>query len=140
MVVASAIIGDAEAPQTTCIPAVVYSDPEILTVGEHRDSSLKRHVVVPWASSGRALTLGSSEGRLELVYDATDSTVVGLHAVGAGVSELAGEASLAIEMRASVEDLALSIHPHPTLNEVIQDAAKIAARDRRHVSPTEISA
>src|SRR5207244_608766 len=81
----------------------------------------------PLSASGRALSLARPEGYVEIVADRGDGTVLGVHMVGAGVAELAAEAALAVEMAATVEDLALTIAPHPTLSEALAEAALGAA-------------
>jgi dihydrolipoamide dehydrogenase len=101
-----------------CVPMVVYSDPEIVSVGQVSSPSLSTRRL-PLRSSGRALTLGRHDGFVEVVSDAA-GTVLGVHIVGPGVSELAGEAALAIEMAATIDDLALTVHPHPTLSEALR--------------------
>src|SRR5207237_978776 len=77
----------------------------------------------PLSASGRALALARPEGYVEIVADRADGTVLGVHMVGAGVAELAAEAALAVEMAATVEDVALTIAPHPTLSEALAEAA-----------------
>ena len=103
-----------------CVPAVVYTDPEIVSVGATEGQRRR----VPLSSSGRALATGGGDGFVEVVADPQTGVVIGVHMVGAGVSELAGEAALAVEMGATAEDLALTVHPHPTLSEVISEAAR----------------
>ena len=120
------------------IPAVVYSDPQIATVGLTADRAAEAGADpaafrFPLAASGRALALARPEGYVELVADRGDGTVLGVHMVGAGVAELAAEAALAVEMGATVEDLALTIAPHPTLSEAIAEAALGAAGRPLHV-------
>ena len=124
------------------IPAVVYSDPQIATVGLTADQAGGAGADpatfrFPLAASGRALALARPEGFVEIVADRGAGTVLGVHMVGAGVAELAAEASLAIEMGATVEDLALTIAPHPTLSEAIAEAAMGAAGRPLHVRRKE---
>ena len=110
-----------------CIPDVVFGDPEVASVGltiaeakagGHDPSSFR----FPFAASGRAVVLGATTGHVEVVAG-HDGTVLGVHMVGTGVAELAGEAALAIEMGATVADLALVIHPHPTMSEALVEAS-----------------
>ncbi len=122
----------------TCIPEVVFSDPEVASVGlsfsDARESGFDPiRSRFPLAASGRAQTLSRSVGEVEIVAD-RDGTVLGLHMIGSGVSELAGEAALAVEMGASLEDLALTIHPHPTLSESLAEVAWGALGHGLHVS------
>jgi len=110
-----------------CIPSVVFGDPQVISVGTSLSSASKRglHVSshsIPFGSSGRAHTLGDTDGFIEIIADHY-GTVVGIQAVGPHVAELAGEAALAIETAATVEDLAETIHPHPTFGESLMEAA-----------------
>ena len=82
---------------------------------------------------GRAQTLDQTHGFMRIVFDRSDGTVVGAHIVGPHASELIAEATLAVEMGATVEDLALTIHPHPTLSEGISEAAELAAGHPVHI-------
>lgn len=106
------------------IPAVCFTDPEIVSVGllpgEHEGAAVS---VFPFLANGRALTLDRPEGFVRMVYDAESQVVLGIQAVGAGVSELAGEFALAIEMAATLTDIADTVHAHPTLGETVQEAA-----------------
>jgi len=111
----------------TCIPMIVFGDPQVLSVGLDRDAAAAVGLEptssrFPFAASGRARTLGDTGGYVEVVADEA-GTVVGVQAVGAHVAELAGEAALAVETAATVEDLAGTIHAHPTLGESIMEAA-----------------
>ena len=78
----------------------------------------------PWAASGRAATIGRSDGLTKLIVDAGSGRVVGVGIVGPGAGELIAEAALAIETAVTVEDLALTIHAHPTLSEGLMEAAE----------------
>jgi dihydrolipoamide dehydrogenase len=125
------------------IPAVVFSDPQIATVGLTTEQATEAGAEpttfrFPLSASGRALALARPEGYVEIVADRAGAgpgggTVVGVHMVGAGVAELAAEAALAIEMAATVEDVALTIAPHPTLSEALAEAAMGAAGRPLHV-------
>jgi len=126
-VAADAACGRPAAFDPAAIPLVVFGDPQVLSVGLDRDAAtdagLDPSVArFPLAASGRARTLGRPEGTVTVVADA-EGTVVGVQAVGAHVAELAGEAALAVETAATVEDLAGTIHAHPTLGEAIMEAA-----------------
>ncbi len=112
------------------IPAVVFTDPEIAWAGltETEAKTQGRAVEVaqfPWAASGRAQSVGRTEGMTKWLIDPETQRVVGCGIVGAGAGDLIGEAVLAIEMGASAEDLAQSIHPHPTLSETLGFAAEV---------------
>lgn len=130
-VAVDAICGKRAAFDPAAIPAVVFTDPEITTVGltegQARDAGLDvTSVRFPLSASGRAATLSAPRGHANLVVDRDGDIVVGAHLVGPHVSELAGEITLAIEMAASADDLAATIHPHPTMSESIREAAEMA--------------
>ena len=123
------------------IPAVVFSDPQVATVGLTVEQAGEAGAEptsfrFPLSASGRAVALAHPEGYVEIVADRADGTVLGVHMVGAGVAELAAEAALAVEMGATVEDLALTIAPHPTLSEALGEAAMGAAGRPLHVRRT----
>jgi dihydrolipoamide dehydrogenase len=131
-VVGLTVAGKASAFDPASVPAVVFTDPEVATVGlttaQAREAGVDvRRQRVPLAASGRARIVGRTSGFVEVVAD-SDGTIVGVHMAGPGVSELAAEAALAVEMAATVEDLALTIHPHPTLSESLAEAARAAVR------------
>ena len=110
------------------IPAVVYTDPEIAWVGLTEAEAADRRIEVqtstlPWAASGRATTLGRTDGATKLVVEPHTDRVLGVGIVGVGAGDLISEAALAIEMGAVVQDLELTIHPHPTLGETLMNAA-----------------
>lgn len=127
-VAASALCGQRAELLSTVVPLVVFSDPEIAVVGldetSAKSAGIRTSAVrMPFRASGRAATMGAVEGSVELVVDLDTHAVVGGVLVGAHVSELIGEVVLAIEMAATPEDLALSVHPHPTVSEMIPDTA-----------------
>lgn len=120
------------------IPAVVYTDPEIAWCGltEARAEQEKRNIRVlrfPWAASGRAATLGRAEGLTKLIIEPDDARVLGVAITGPCAGELIAEGVLAVEMGASAEDLALSIHPHPTLSETLMEAAELFLGQSTHL-------
>ena len=124
------------------IPAVVFSDPQVATVGLTVEQAGEAGAETtgfrfPLSASGRALTLGRPDGYVEIVAERgigpAGGTVLGVHMVGAGVAELAAEAALAIEMGATTEDLAVTIAPHPTLSEALAEAAMGALGRPLHV-------
>lgn len=113
-----------------CIPNVAYTDPEVAWVGVSENEAKAKGIkygkgVFPWAASGRALSIGRSEGMTKLIIDETTHRVIGAGMVGPNAGELIGEVALAIEMGCDVEDIALTIHPHPTLSETISLAAEV---------------
>ncbi|MDT8392096.1 MAG: dihydrolipoyl dehydrogenase [Lentisphaeria bacterium] len=111
------------------IPAVVFTDPEIAWCGVTEDEARRQGMDVkigtfPWQASGRAATLDRSQGVTKIIADAKDERVLGVGVAGHGAGELIGEGVLAIEMGAVAEDVALSIHAHPSLSETIMEAAE----------------
>ena len=124
------IAGHKVAFEPNAIPAVVFTDPEIawagLTQTEAENQGRKVQIArFPWAASGRATTLDRTEGMTKLVIDPESERVVGVGIVGAGAGELIAEGTLAIEMSALASDVALTIHPHPTLSETIMQSAEV---------------
>ena len=112
------------------IPSVAYTDPELAWTGlTERDAKEKgiayEKAVFPWAASGRALSMGREEGITKLLFCPNTHRILGAGIVGVNAGELIAEATLAIEMDCDVEDLALTIHPHPTLSETIMQSAEI---------------
>jgi dihydrolipoamide dehydrogenase len=127
-VAAATILGVKAAFQPMAIAAVVFSDPEIASVGYTVESAKAvgipaRSQRIPMRVNGRALAAGAPLGSAELVVD-EDGTIIGGHIASVGASELIAEIALAIEMASTATDLALTIHPHPTLGEVWADAAR----------------
>jgi dihydrolipoamide dehydrogenase len=124
-----AIAGQNVAFEPRAIPAVVYTDPEIAWCGltEAQAASENRPVRIakfPWGASGRAISIDRTEGVTKLLLDPETARVVGVGLAGAGAGELIAEGVVAIEMGATAADLALSIHPHPTLSETVMEAAE----------------
>jgi dihydrolipoamide dehydrogenase len=113
-----------------CIASVAYTDPEVAWVGVTENEAKAKGIkygkgVFPWAASGRSLSIGRSEGLTKLIIDETTHRVIGAGIVGPNAGELIAEVALAIEMGCDVEDLALTIHPHPTLSETVMLAAEV---------------
>lgn len=113
------------------IPAVAYTDPEVAWMGLTETQAKASGIayekgVFPWAASGRALGIHRDEGLTKLLFDPETKRILGAGIVGPNAGELIGETVLALEMGADMEDLALTIHPHPTLNETIGLAAEMA--------------
>jgi dihydrolipoamide dehydrogenase len=124
------IAGHKVAFEPNAIPAVVFTDPEVAWCGltETQAQQEGREVAVakfPWAASGRALTLDRTEGLTKLILDPKTERVLGMGIVGAGAGELISEGVLAVEMAANAKDVALTIHPHPTLSETVMNAAEV---------------
>lgn len=124
-----AIAGEKVIYDVRGVPAVVFTDPEIAWCGlteidaEKQKREIKR-VRFPWAGSGRALTLGRTEGLTKLIVDPTTDRVLGVGIVGPGAGEMIAEGMLALEMSATAHDIGLTMHAHPTLSETLGEAAE----------------
>jgi dihydrolipoyl dehydrogenase len=128
-VAAEVIAGRPSAFDNAAVPAVVFTDPEVAWCGlmEAEAAAKDRAVKVAkfqWAASGRAATIGRSDGLTKLIVDAESGRLIGAGIVGPGAGELIAEAALAIETAVTAEDLALTIHTHPTLSESLMEAAE----------------
>jgi dihydrolipoamide dehydrogenase len=128
-VAAEVIAGKKHFFNPKCIPSVAYTDPEVAWVGITETQAKKDGIkyekgVFPWMASGRALSIDRPEGFTKLIMD-EHGTVIGGAIVGVNAGELVGEMALAIEMSCDAEDLALTIHPHPTLSESVMMAAEM---------------
>ncbi|WP_205696305.1 dihydrolipoyl dehydrogenase [Conexibacter sp. SYSU D00693] len=131
-VAAEVVAGHKAAFDPVAIPAVAYTDPELAWAGltETKAKAEGREVEVskmPWSASGRALSAGRPDGLTKVLSDPESGRVLGVGVVGVNAGELVAEAVLAMEMGADVEDLGLTIHPHPTLSESLGIAAEVAA-------------
>jgi dihydrolipoamide dehydrogenase len=129
-VAVEAIAGQPAVWDPAAIPAVVFTDPEIawcgLTENEARDRRVDIETVTfPWAASGRATTFGRNDGLTKLVIEPGTERVLGVAIAGHGAGELIGEAVLAVEMGARIDDLRSTIHAHPTLSETLMEAADL---------------
>ena len=125
-----AVAGHKVAFEPNAIPAVVFTDPEVAWCGltETQAQNENREIKVakfPWAASGRAVTLDRPEGMTKIIFDPHTERVLGVGIVGVGAGELIAEGVLAIEMAALARDVALTIHPHPTLSETIMESAEV---------------
>jgi dihydrolipoamide dehydrogenase len=125
-----AIAGHKVAFEPNAIPAVVFTDPEVAWCGltESQAQNENREIKVakfPWAASGRAVTLDRPEGMTKLLIDPQTERVLGVGIVGVGAGEMIAEGVLAIEMAALARDVAMTIHPHPTLSETIMNSAEV---------------
>ena len=123
------LAGEEPSPKMRCVPAVVFTDPEIawcgLTETEAQNNNRKVKVTkFPWSASGRAQTLSRPDGVTKLVLDPDTEEVLGMGISGVGAGELIGEGVLAVDNRLKAKDLADSIHPHPTLSETIMETAE----------------
>jgi dihydrolipoamide dehydrogenase len=130
VVAAEVIAGDrASAFDPVAIPNCVYTDPEVATVGLSEEEAKAAGYTIkigkfPLMASGRARTMNETDGLIKLIGDAKTDLLLGMHIVAPQAESLIGEGLIALEMGATVEDIGLSIHPHPTLTESIMDAAE----------------
>ncbi len=113
------------------IPSVAYTDPEIAWMGVTEEQAKSEGIeytkgVFPWAASGRSLSIGRNEGLTKILFEKDSHKIIGAGMVGTNAGELIAEAVLALEMGADVEDIALTVHPHPTLSETFNFAAEVA--------------
>jgi len=113
------------------IPSVAYTDPEIAWCGQTEEQLKAEGIdyekgVFPWAASGRALSVGADIGMTKVLYDKHSHRMLGTGILGKNAGELIAEAALAVEMGAEIEDVALTIHPHPTLSETLNFATEVA--------------
>ncbi|MGA8535210.1 MAG: dihydrolipoyl dehydrogenase [Candidatus Tumulicola sp.] len=139
VVAAEVIAGDKSAAfDPVAVPNCVYTDPEVATVGLSEEEAKAKGYEVrigkfPLAASGRARTMNESDGLIKLVGDAKSDLLLGMHVVAPQAESLIGEGVIALEMGATLEDIGLSVHPHPTLTESIMDAAEAAHGKAIHI-------
>lgn len=130
-VAAEVIVGHKAAFDAYTIPSVAYTDPEIawmgLTENEAKEQGIAyEKAVFPWAASGRAISMMRDEGMTKLLFDKDSKKILGAGIVGVHAGELIAETVLALEMGADMQDIGLTIHPHPTLSETVLFSAEIA--------------
>jgi dihydrolipoamide dehydrogenase len=136
--VAEIIAGQKHAFDSAAIPAICFTDPEIVSVGLSPDAAKAAHGEIrvghfPFRANGRAMTLQDDDGFVRVIARADNHVVLGIQAVGQGVSELSAAFSLALEMGARLEDIALTIHAHPTLGEAFHESALSALGHPLHI-------
>ena len=129
-IAAEVIAGKKHFFEPKVIPSIAYTDPEVAWVGKTEKEAIEQGIkyeisVFPWAASGRALASDCSNGMTKLIWDKDSKCIIGGAVVGSNAGELLGEIGLAIEMGCNAEDLALTIHAHPTLHESVGLAAEI---------------
>ena len=129
-VAAEAITGQPAIFDPAGIPAVIFTDPEVAWCGLTETQARERAIPIevsrfPWAASGRAITIGRTDGMTKLIIESGTERILGIGITGPGAGELMGEAVLAIEMGTTVSDLHLTIHAHPTLAETLMEAASL---------------
>jgi dihydrolipoamide dehydrogenase len=129
VVAAEVIAGEASAADFKAMPGAIWTDPEIATVGLTEAEAKKQGYEpmvgrFPFTALGRAVAVGETDGFVKVVADKQSEQILGIHMVGADVTDLISEAALAIEMGATLDDLALTVHPHPTLPEALMEATE----------------
>ena len=132
------IAGHKAAFEPNAIPSVVFTDPELAWAGLSETDAKAKGIKVeiarfPWAASGRATTIDRNDGLTKLIIDPETTRILGVGIVGAGAGEMISEGVLAIEMAALAKDVAMSIHPHPTLSETIMEAAEVHFGEATHL-------
>ena len=137
-IAAEAIAGMDSTIAYKCMPSVVYSEPEIAVTGVTSDEVKAQKLDAiqssfQYAGNGRAIAMAETAGYVNLISDKATGKVIGCEIVGANASDLINELSLAIEKELTVEDIAMTVHPHPTLGEIIMETAEIAADKPIHV-------
>ena len=130
-VAAEVIAGKKSFFDAKTIPSVAYTDPEIAWMGLTETEAKEQNIeyekgVFPWAASGRAISIARTEGLTKVLLDPTTKRLLGAGMVGQNAGELLAEAVLALEMGADIEDIALTVHPHPTLSETLNFACEVA--------------
>ena len=137
-VAAEVIAGHRSEFDVRCIPAVIFSDPEVASAGITAEEATAKGRKVrigkfPFVALGRAIANADTDGFVKVVIDADSKEVLGIHVVGNGASDIIAEAALAIEMGALADDISLTIHAHPTLPEAIMEAAKASLGEAIHI-------
>lgn len=138
-VCAEVIAGKAAGKDWVTIPGIIFTDPEIASVGITEDQAKQDKLDVkigkfPFAALGRAMSIGETDGFVKFVVEKSSKRVLGIHIVGPNASDLISEAALALEMMASAEDVSLTVHPHPTLGEALMEAAAHALGHAIHIA------
>ncbi|EHL77159.1 MULTISPECIES: dihydrolipoyl dehydrogenase [Bacillus] len=137
-IAAAAIAGQPDEIDYLAIPAVVFSDPELATVGYTEQQAKDEGIEIvaakfPFAANGRALSLDSTDGFLKLITRKEDGLVIGAQIAGPGASDMIAELGLAIESGVTAEDIAMTIHAHPTLGEITMEVAEVALGTPIHI-------
>jgi len=137
-VCAEVIAGHPAAKDWVTVPGIVFTEPEIATAGLTEQEAKEQGLTVkvgrfPFAALGRAMSIGETDGFVKMLTDTASGRVVGIHIVGPSASDLISEAVLALETVATAEDIAMSIHPHPTLGEALMEAAAASLGQAIHM-------
>ncbi len=138
-VAAEVIAGKRAAKDWITVPGIVFTHPEIATVGLTEDQAKQEGLTVktgrfPFSALGRAMSIAETDGFVKVVTDTSSGRIVGLHIVGPSASDLISEAALAMEMVATAEDMAATIHPHPTLGEALMEASAASLGHAIHIA------
>ena len=138
LVAAAVIAGQPDEYDVRCVPAVIFTSPEMASVGLTEEQCKQQDLdyrtgSFPFAASGRAMSLMETEGFVKMISDAQTDELLGVHMVGPEVTELIAEAALAIEMGATTEDIARTIHAHPTLPEAVMEASEAVHKMAVHI-------
>jgi dihydrolipoamide dehydrogenase len=138
IVAAEVVAGMDSACDWQAVPAVIFTDPEIAVVGVSEEEAGERGIEVavgrfPFSASGRAMTMNRAEGFVKVIADKSTRRIIGVRIVGPEASTMISEAALAVEMAATLDDLSLTVHPHPTLPESLMEAAEAAERKAIHI-------
>jgi dihydrolipoamide dehydrogenase len=145
VLVAEVIAGVNRAYDAKAVPAVIFTDPEIASAGWTEEECKANGIVdlkvgkFPFAANGRAVSMMETDGFVKVIADAKTHLILGVHIVGPEASNLISEAVLALETGATLEDLALTIHPHPTLGETMMEAAEAALGHAIHIIQRPLS-
>ena len=137
-IAAEVIAGQPSESDFKSIPGAIFTEPEIAFTGLTEDEAIKKNYEVitgrvPFSINAKAIAHQMSEGFVKVIADKNTKLLLGVQMVGPDVSNIISEASLAIEMGTTLEDLAFTIHPHPTLPEVFQEAAEAALGKAIHI-------
>ena len=137
-IAAAVLAGEPPSCRAAAIPAVVFTDPEIAWVGLTETQAAVEGIPIevakfPWGASGRAAAMGRNDGLTKIITEPTTRRVLGVGIVGVGAGGLIAEPTFAIEMKATAEDLARTIHPHPTLSETMGEAADVSLGAATHI-------
>jgi|TARA_Y100000310_G_scaffold80298_1_gene76956 dihydrolipoamide dehydrogenase len=137
-IAAGIIAGEKVSYDNFVVPAVVFTDPEIASVGLSEDEAKDKGIKVktgkfPFSVSSRAMTREETQGFVKVIANASDDKIIGVQIVGSDASDLISEASLAIKMNSTIEDLASTIHPHPTLSESLMEASEATMGKAIHI-------
>ena len=138
IVCAEAIAGLKTEYDVIAMPAVIFTDPEVATVGLSEAEAKQKGLEIqvgnfPFAANGRALSVSEPDGFCKMIGDRRTGKLLGVHIVGAEASNLIAEAAFALEMGATIEDLALTVHAHPTLPEILMETAEATLGHAIHV-------